>query len=362
MRLPFLRGQPQRLARLLLGMVVLISCLTLAAVGGNLTSAAAAQAQPVKLSLKPLGQSGSYFSLTMDPGQRRQLQVELGNHGATSIAARTYAADAYSLINGGFGARDRNSPPTGTTRWLSYATQVLRLGPGQGITQAFTLAVPAGTAPGDYISSLVLENDVPIKGSGSVALNQIVRQVIAVSIHVPGPLHPALELGTASHEFTANRSVVGVQVKNPGTTNLKPAGSLTIRDHGGKVVSRAPATMDSVYAHTDTQIQTTLNGKLQPGNYTLAVALSDSATHVHAAETVAFTVEAPRAVTSTGERQGQLPQILQDSGSGPAPYVIGAALLAALAAAFFLRRKYKRRPGRKTGVRRSQDRRNGRPR
>ncbi|MGY4542186.1 hypothetical protein ACVWY0_002099 [Arthrobacter sp. UYNi723] len=348
---PFPRRRARHLTRLLLTMVLLLSGCAVAALAGPLSGAAAADApQPVNLSLKPVDQPGPYFSLIIDPGQSRQLKVELGNHGAALTAARTYAADAYSLIGGGFGAGDRDSAPTGTTTWLSYPAQVLQLAAGQGSTRTFTVAVPAGTAPGDYISSLVLENDVPLQGSGSVVLNQIVRQAIAVSIHVPGPLQPALALGTASHKITADRSVVDVQIKNTGTTNLKPAGNLVIRDHNGKTVSQAAVTLDSVYARTDTQVETTLDGKLQPGDYTITITLNDPATRAGAAGTIPFTVTAPDAATSTGEQQGQLPQIIQDAGAGQVPYLLGAGVLAALAGAVLIRRK---RRGRRVAARRT---------
>ncbi|MFA6112176.1 MAG: DUF916 domain-containing protein, partial [Candidatus Latescibacterota bacterium] len=125
---------------------------------------AVADEQPVKLSLKAVDQPGPYFDLVIKPGQSQQLTVELGNHGSATIPARTYAADAYSLINGGFGAGTRDSTPTGTTTWLSYPTEVLQLPAGQAATRDLTVSVPAGTAPGEYISSLILENDAPVQG------------------------------------------------------------------------------------------------------------------------------------------------------------------------------------------------------
>lgn len=295
--------------------------------------------QQVNLSLKPVDQQGSYFSLSMDPGQSRQLKVELGNHGAAPIAARTYAADGYTLINGGFGAGDRDSTPTAAATWLTYPTDVLQLPAGQANVRTFTLMVPAGAAPGDYVSALVLENDAPIQGSGSVALNQIVRQVIAVSIHVSGPLQPALTLGTASHKISGDKSVVAVQVKNTGTTNLKPAGTLLIRDHDGKTVSQAAVSLDSVYARTDTQSETTLNGKLQPGDYTAAVTLADPATKASSTGTIPFTVADQALANSGTTSQGSLPQIIQDAGTGPWPWIGGFLVLAVLGMIFYLRNR-----------------------
>lgn len=334
-------------ARIRTARILLAAGFLLAALIAPVASAVADDQQQVKLSLKPVDQTGSYFALTMDPGQTRELKVELGNNGTAAIAARTYAADAYSIINGGFGAMDRDSTATGTTSWLSYRGEVLQLPVGQASIRSFTVAVPPGTAPGDYISSLILENDVPIQGSGSVTLNQIVRQALAVSIRVPGPLEPAFEFGQAEHKITAEHSVIGIGIANTGNTNLKPAGNLTIRDRDGKTVAEVPVTMASFYAHSGTKIETTLGGKLQPGNYTVSITLTDPATKTTATGTdLPFTVaDTPLANTGNSAQPGQLPQIIQDAGTGPTPYLIGAGLLAALAALFLLiRRNRNRRP------------------
>lgn len=334
----------RRFARILLALGCLI-----AALGGPVTIAAADEQQPVKLSLKPVDQPGSYFNLTIEPGQSRQLKAELGNNGSAAIPVRTYAADAYSIINGGFGANDRDSTPTGTTTWLSYPTQVLQLPAGQANIRTFTVSVPAGTAPGEYISSLILENDVPIQGSGTVVLNQIVRQAVAVSIRVPGPLEPAFTLGTASHKITADRSVIDVQITNTGNSNLKPAGTLAIRDHNGKTISQAPVTMDSLYAHDGTMVETTLAGKLQPGDYTVGITLTDPTTKVSATGAdLPFTVAEGAALSSSGVQQGQLPEILQDAGTGINVYLIAAAALTALGALYLLIRRSRRRTARKS--------------
>lgn len=312
-------------------------------------SASATEPQPVQLSLKPVGQPGSYFDLTMTAGQSEQLQVDLGNHGPASIAARTYAADAYSIVNGGFGVKDRDSTPTGTTTWLNYPSQVLHLPAGQASTRTFTLTVPEGTPPGQYITALALENDVPVKGSGTVALNQLVRQAIAVSIRVPGALQPAFTLTTASHKIVAGRSVVDVGIDNTGNANLKPAGDLAIHDASGKTVARAPITMDSLYARTSTRVEATLAGTLQAGTYTADLTLTDPSTHTtETAKNLQFTVTDETLAKSAGAQQGQLPQILQSTGSvNPTILVAGALILLALIlfTVLLLRHRRSRRSG-----------------
>jgi hypothetical protein len=283
----------------------------------------------VDLSLKPVEQDGPYFDLMMEPGETRTLAVELGNQGADSIDVFTYAADAYTVTNGGFGAKERGSAPAGTTTWLSYPSEVLQLPAGEGLTREFSVAVPAGTEPGQYLTSVVLENNVAIEGSGGVALDQIVRHAVAVSINIPGPSTPALELGEAGHTLTAGRSSVDVAVSNTGNMNLWPQGELTIRDAEGATISQAPITMNTFYARTGSHVSTTLNGTLEPGEYTLTATLTDAATGTTASGTdLPFTVTEPSKTESTTEVQAnQLPQIFQETPSEPTPYLIAASLV-----------------------------------
>jgi hypothetical protein len=295
-------------------------------------SVARSDVQPVQLSLKAVGQSSPYFSLTLTPGQTVSLEVELGNHAARSMSVRTYAADAYSIVNGGFGVKGRDSRPTGTTGWVSYPTKVLELPAGEASIRTFSVTVPAGTMPGQYLAGLVLENDVPVKGSGSVALDQLVRQALAISIQVPGPLNPAFRLDSASHHFVAGHSVVGERVANSGNAHLRPSGRVIIRDSSGRTVSEAPIAMGSLYSHDTTEVRSTLAGLLQPGEYTATVTLTDPETKTTATgKDLPFTVITSSTATSQGARQGELPQILQTDGTSAVLYIAIAALAVALA-------------------------------
>src|ERR1700690_1119730 len=143
----------------------------------------------------------------MAPGETRTFAVEIANDGDAALAARSYAADVYTIINGGFGARLRDAPRTGATNWLDSSTTVEDLQPGQGIRRAFAVSVPADAGPGEYITSLVLENDQPIRGTGPVPPNQILRQAVAVVAPVPGQRLPALAIGEASHTVVDGTSV-----------------------------------------------------------------------------------------------------------------------------------------------------------
>lgn len=292
-------------------------------------STAHAQDGKVELALRPIDQTGQFFDLTMRPGETRTFEAELANVGDTAIAARTYAADVYTIINGGFAARLRDEPQTGATLWLDYSSDVLQLPASKGIRRTFTIAVPADAEPGEYITSLVLENDEPIRGSGDVAIDQIVRQAVAVVVTVPGPRTPALVIEAASHKVVADKSVVAVAVENTGNVRLKPVAEFVLLDATGAEVSRASVPMDTFYAHTETLVEVPLAALLLPGTYTVRLTLEDTAQGAQADEAaIPLVVEAPPEPAGGAGLVPGLTEVIQAAREGRVPLPIGIAILA----------------------------------
>jgi len=280
----------------------------------------------VKLSLRAIGQPGSFFDLTMQPGETRSLAVEIANPGTVATAARTYGSDVYTIVNGGFGARLRDEPQTGATRWLDYPTAVLALSVGESVRRTFEVAVPADARPGEYITSLVLENDVPIRDGGSIGFDQIVRQAVGVVVNVPGTRSPSLAIGEASHSVVAGRSVISVAVENPGNIRLGPVASFTLRDAGGALLSEAVVPMDTFYAGTGSSVEVPLDGLLRPGTYTVRLSLVDDRHDVHVERTMILVVEPPPGLAAN-DTSGARRIALGDGGDRGMPIAIeiGAA-------------------------------------
>jgi hypothetical protein len=293
------------------------------------TAAHASEGQ-VQLAIRPIDQAGQFFDLTIRPGETRTFEVELANVGDAALAARTYAADVYTIINGGFGARLRGEPQTGMTLWLDYSTDVLQLPAGEGIRRTFSVAVPADAEPGEYITSLVLENDVPIRGSGDIAIDQVVRQATAVVVTVPGRRSPALVIGAASHKVVTDRSVVAVALENSGNVRLKPVAGFVLLDAAGAEVSRASVPMDTFYAHTGTLVEIPLAALLQPGTYSVRLTLEDAAQDVRANEAaIPLVVEAPPEPDVVEGLVPGLTEVIQAAREGRIPVPVGVAILAA---------------------------------
>jgi hypothetical protein len=283
----------------------------------------------IKLALTPDRQPGSFFDLTMRPGESRSLSVKIGNAGDAALLARTYAADVYTIINGGFGGRLRDQRQTGTTTWLEYGTEVLELRAGKTVDRSFTIAVPASTGPGEYITSLILENDRPIHSDTAVVLDQIVRQAVAVVITVPGPRSPGLVIGAATHEVVADRSVASIAVENTGNVRLKPVATFWLYDASGDLLNQAAIVMDTFYAHTTTAVEMPFGSLLEPGTYTMRLTLDDVAQGASADKTRIVLVVEPRADTAAGG--GAVPDLTQviQFGEGQVSLPLWTILLAA---------------------------------
>jgi hypothetical protein len=234
--------------------------------------------EPPAFLLQPVGQGGAYFTITQDPGTTQEFTVALGNAGEEPVSALTYVADAYTLINGGFGVETADDPTSAPTTWINYPAETLALAPGETLERTFTVSIPDGTAPGQYIAGLAIQTAESIAVGESDAFRQIIKKAIAVFITVPGPETPAVTIGQASITQTATTNTLVVAVGNPGNVLLNPSGMVTMTTDEGAPVLTAPVTMGPVYAGTETTLEVSIPMILDPGVYSVTVALVDEET------------------------------------------------------------------------------------
>lgn len=305
--------------------------------------------QPAQLGLTPVGQSGSYFDLTLLPGESRELQVELGNFGDEAVDARTYASDVYTIVNGGFGTELFGEAPSGITLWLDYASREVTLAPGAAVTIDFVISVPPDTPPGEYITGLVAENASPFAGSAQdgVAIHQVNRTAIAVAIEVPGPRRPALEIGGVTHAISAGTSVVAFHLSNSGNVHLVPAGDFTLRNHEGSALADSAVRLDTVYAGTSAIVEVPLSAPLSVGDYCAELSLTDPKAGADAAtDCLPFTVTSPIEPDGASSEPGIGPivggTVDAVAANGLLITLIALAVLLSVAFVVFVRRRRRR--------------------
>jgi hypothetical protein len=238
------------------------------------------------------GRFGSYFEPSIDAGETKKLDVVLANTGNVVFEGRTYAVNAFTEVNGGFAVAESDVAPEGVTLWLDYPEQTYTIPPGQGIERTFTVTVPEDVTPGQYITSLILENAEARDVEGSDNFEQVVRFAVPVFITVPGPVKPEFEIGEIALTAQESFAEITVQISNTGNVRVRPEGTITIADSAGEALFNTQVTMGSVFARDATTFQVGLP-PLAPGQYQIAVDLKDPETKASASGTATVTVTAP---------------------------------------------------------------------
>ncbi|MEZ4523753.1 MAG: hypothetical protein R3A46_19275 [Thermomicrobiales bacterium] len=260
----------------IIGTLLVLGIAPVAAQDGN---------EAVSLSIKPVGTSDSFFTLTAAPGDVLDLEVELANHGTVPVTVQTYPADAYSLINGGFGVDLADEETSGTTEWIDYPVETFELDAQTSTIRGIQVQIPEDAKPGEYLSSVVIQNAIPTAASGTgVGFQQVNRQAIAISIELPGEAAPGLAIGEVSHKFAGGNSVLLVAVENTGNRHMKLEGDIVLTGAGGSEILARPVSMGTVYAGTSTYLEVPVKAQLEAGDYDVSLSLGNQELNV--AETI----------------------------------------------------------------------------
>lgn len=224
------------------------------------------------------GQDGDFFAVEAEPGSTQTLTAVIGNADTEPLTLRTYAADAFTLVNGGFGVRHEDDPVDDVGAWLEYEAGTIDLEPDAAIEREITVTVPDDAGPGQYIAGVVLQTAEPIEIEGSAMFRQVVRKSVAVLITIPGETKPALELGEGELVTGVSGTRLSIPVRNAGNVLLKPAGEVLLVDSAGNTAFTQHVAMGSVYAGMETTLEIPLPGALPEGDYALSASLADRET------------------------------------------------------------------------------------
>jgi hypothetical protein len=292
--------------RAAIGVAALGMALTSSAVSGyqtdSATPEAGSSATPVVasgvplLAFAPTESERGFFELTLEPGQSSTVSVQIANVGPETYRLVTYAADVYTRVNGGAESRLKDEPISGATEWLDYPTETFDLAPGEEMTRDIVVTVPEGTAPGEYTSSVVIQNLDPIEGAseGGVGMLQVIRQAVAVAITVPGPAEPGLAIDEATYSLAPAYASVLVTVENTGKVRLAPIATMALTDADGAEITNATVPMETFFPGTQANLEFPLVRTLDPGEYQVAVSLEDTEHQANAGPTnLTMTIEKP---------------------------------------------------------------------
>lgn len=228
------------------------------------------------------GAEGQYFEAEVAPGESHELNLALLNAGEGPIALLTYPADAYSMTNGGMGVGFQEQERTDQTTWLTFPEGVVEVPAGEEHLVPFTVTVPEGTAPGQYVTAIGVETTEAYSVGDSSAFSQVLRKVIAVAIMVPGPINAAFDIGTPELTIIEGQTVLRLPIQNTGNIRVRPAGTVVLSDANGGQLATGTVAMGSVYAGDTAAYEMWIGAALPVAEYTVSVALIDPDTSAEA--------------------------------------------------------------------------------
>ncbi|MFD0684304.1 WxL protein peptidoglycan domain-containing protein [Actinomadura fibrosa] len=285
-------------------------------------------------SVKPAGARGQsrrdFFVYALTPGQRVRDKVVVTNTGDRPLTFRVYATDAFNTADGSFALYAAGRPATDVGTWIAIAgapTRTVR--PGRSAELPFTLTVPSGATPGDHAGGVIAAVTEQTTGAQGQRVNIDRRIAARVYARVDGALTSSLQveaLDAAPGRPPLGRGDVNVtyRIRNTGNVRLTAAARVGVTGPfgaglGRPVTRRVPELLPgNAYTFTDR-----VRGVYPAGPLTATLRLTPAAAEDDAA--------AARPTVRT-------------TGWWATPWApVAAAVLAAVAIAYLVRRRRKAR-------------------
>jgi hypothetical protein len=303
-----------------------------------------------------------YFEYRLSPAGEQVVDTAvISNQGSVAGDLLVYGADGYTSHVSGivYGERSEQLRPAGAEgagngagSWITPSESRLHLAAGSAVTISFTTAVPAGTAPGDYVGGLVAENPTPADvNSGGLRVTQ--RSVVAVVVHVPGAVHSGWSIGdpTISVE-NGRRQVITVPLASTGDVVAKPTLKGTLATcSSSALVERLDRKLDTFLSHSRVNFPINIEDQVLPaGCYTLSLDFGEPGTSVHADRQLTISPPQAQVPKFVSPNASSAPTLAAVPAAGPSPLVIGliggvgVLLLGNLLALLLLRRRHRRPP------------------
>ncbi len=202
-----------------------------------------------------------YFVVDAEPGSTVSQYALVSNTGAAAVEAQVVPVDAVTSDTGGIAYRLPSDPRQLVGGWVSLAASRFQVEPGKGVVTPFTISVPAGTPPGQYVGGLTAfvpvgatQQSQPQQGQAGQQFAVVVqtRSVAAVEVNVPGLRRAAFTIFGADGTYQPDSAYVVIRVRNTG--------NVLLQGHGNVVVTRAadstpiiagPFTVDTTVPDSD---------------------------------------------------------------------------------------------------------------
>jgi hypothetical protein len=178
----------------------------------------------VRTASNSYGATRTSFRYTVGAGTQLSDAIVVTNRGDEPLDLGVYAADGFTTDAGQLDLRLPGQKQRGVGAWVKTSTATITVAPGETREVPFQVAVPKGSAPGDYVGGIVTTLTQPGQASG---INVDRRLGIRIALRVSGALNPALAVTDARahwhggvNPFAGGDATLSYTIRNTGNTTL----------------------------------------------------------------------------------------------------------------------------------------------
>ena len=180
-------------------------------------------------------------------------------------------------------------PQLGVGSWIKTEVRRITLAPRESRVVAFSVDVPDGAEPGQWVGGIVVENltqsapptqaeasGVPTpEPSRGLIVKFRALSIVAVQVNVRGPLRPRVEVTGVGIGGTQGHQDLLISIGNTGNTMEKPTGTIDVADLDGSPLQHLAFAMDTVLPRTAIDYPVAVRHRaLGVGCYLTSVALN----------------------------------------------------------------------------------------
>jgi hypothetical protein len=300
-------------------LIAVLGALLVLVAAGPVGRAAAAAPGPGQFALTPVpanGKSRHYFKLSVAPGGSARDAIVVSNVGSSTITLRLGTSDGVTAANSGSAFGPLATPCAGVGCWVTGLPKTVTVRPHSAEGVPFLVAVPAGTAPRQYLAGITAApatapKPVKVNSTGRTGTGTQVVIVERVSVGVAVTVGPLARLDTkvditgVTAGWIETLVRLSVNVRNAGQRFTKGTGTMTCQLAG--ITRTYPVEMDTVLPAGTAALQ--VNGiGLHAGSWPCTVRLKDSGGHTDSwAGTVIVPAEAAAATKRIAENAYVVP-------------------------------------------------------
>jgi hypothetical protein len=174
-----------------------------------------------------------YWVVTAAPGSTTKLYAVIGDVSSHAATIRILSVDAANGLFGGISYNLPSAPRRQVGAWVRLPAGKVSVNAEKGAVIPFTLVVPRGTKPGQYVggvSAYVPSGIRQTSGRTQVIIQP--RVVTAVQVNVPGPQYSRFAVAGVDSQFFGKSFYVVAHVRNSGDTLLNGTGYLWVWQNG----------------------------------------------------------------------------------------------------------------------------------